>query len=105
MGIMWYVQGPSDGILGRLEGKGRHRSALAAGEASGQPLDTFVDKLNQIVAADYTTAAMQTPLDLCERPPVHACSCVSCSCCWLAALLRLLADSKTDLRARALRLQ
>ena len=61
------VQGLPDGPLGRAEGKGRHRSALAGGgDASGQPLDSFVNRLNQIVAADYTEAALQTPLDLCE---------------------------------------
>ena len=54
-------------------------SKVAAAEAPGmppdsagrgmQPLDAFVAKLTQIVANDYSVAAMQTPLDLCEHLP------------------------------------
>ena len=64
---------------GGPDSKARQRE-LAAGldrDGSGQPLDSFVAKLNQIVAADYSAAAMQTPLDLCEPclcAPVAACS-------------------------------
>ena len=72
--LMWLQEQAPRGIVltVRTGTDGKVAAAEAPGllpESSGrgvQPLDAFVAKLTQIVAADYSVAAMQTPLDLCK---------------------------------------
>ena len=69
---MLTVRTGADGKVGPAEAQGPLPDSSGRGM---QPLDAFVAKLTQIVAADYSVAAMQTPLDLCECPSLLR-SCV-----------------------------
>ena len=62
-GIVLTVRTGTDGKVAAAEAPGLLLESSGRGV---QPLDAFVAKLTQIVAADYSVAAMQTPLDLCE---------------------------------------
>ena len=62
-GIVLTVRTGTDGKVAAAEAPGLLPESSGRGV---QPLDAFVAKLTQIVAADYSIAAMQTPLDLCE---------------------------------------